>query len=48
LSILYTISDSPAPTKITLSIDNGPEQEFLSDKSKMGLIKINSDKNFSV
>jgi lysophospholipase L1-like esterase len=48
LNILYTLSDVASPVTVSLSIDDGPEQELLLDKSNLGLIKINSDKSFSV
>jgi lysophospholipase L1-like esterase len=48
LDILYTITDATTPVNISLSIDDGPEEELLLDKSNLGLLKINSDKNFSI
>lgn len=48
LDILYTITASESPATISLSIDGGPEQELLLNKSNLGLVKINSDNSFSV
>lgn len=48
LNILFTSSDSSSPVTVALSIDDGPEQEVLLDKTNLGILKINSDKNFSI
>lgn len=48
LDILYTITDFATPVTVSLSIDDGPEEALLLDKSNLGQLKINSDKSFSI
>ena len=48
LEMLFAISDASSTVTLALSIDDGPEQEVVLEKSNLGLLKINSDKNFSI
>jgi hypothetical protein len=48
LEVLYALSDMSSQATVALSIDDGPEQEIVLDKSSSGLLKIDADKNFSI
>lgn len=48
LEMLYAMSDLNSATTIAISIDDGPEQEVVLERSNLGSLKINSDKSFSI
>ena len=48
LNILYTALEANSPSTISISIDDGPEQEVTLEKTNLGSLKISSESNFSI